>query len=344
MSSPDSTSDLEDMETLPQWTNSAILKTESSTYSKVINAQFILLNTTSTVAIVFINKVCVCETASIILSYECQLTDFSIFTDTQLAHCQITIAIWHFLCTFLVLYIATLLPFSLFSIVWVPFLQILPISIFFAAFLLLGNLSLALNTVGFYQLAKVMTTPAVVLLNYLLFRIKVSKQMLLAITAVCVGITLVSAKIALGNVLGTCVATAAFTITALYQIWIGKKITDLDISAPQLLLNQAPVSVLLLVCMAPFIDTPPAIALVRWNILWALFGSGILASLLNLSQFLIIERTSALTFNIVSNLKSVMIVSLSWWMDGIVPSLWDLVGVMLALGGAYAYSQFSARR
>jgi drug/metabolite transporter (DMT)-like permease len=330
MSSPDSTSDLEDMETLPQWTNSAILKTESSTYSKVINAQFILLNTTSTVAIVFINKVCVCETASIILSYECQLTDFSIFTDTQLAHCQITIAIWHFLCTFLVLYIATLLPFSL--------------SIFFAAFLLLGNLSLALNTVGFYQLAKVMTTPAVVLLNYLLFRIKVSKQMLLAITAVCVGITLVSAKIALGNVLGTCVATAAFTITALYQIWIGKKITDLDISAPQLLLNQAPVSVLLLVCMAPFIDTPPAIALVRWNILWALFGSGILASLLNLSQFLIIERTSALTFNIVSNLKSVMIVSLSWWMDGIVPSLWDLVGVMLALGGAYAYSQFSARR
>lgn len=220
----------------------------------------------------------------------------------------------------------------------------LPISAFFAGFLLLGNLSLAFNTVGFYQLAKVMTTPAVVLLNFLLSGIKVSKGTFLAIAAVCVGVTLVNAKLALSNMLGTAIAAAAFTVTALYQIWIGKKITDLNITAPQLLLNQAPVSVLLLACVSLFIDTPPTIILIPRNVLWTLFGSGILASLLNLSQFLIIGRTSALTFNIVSNLKTIMIVSLSWWMEGRVPGMKDLVGVGLALGGAYAYSQFSAKR
>ena len=251
---------------------------------------------------------------------------------------------WHFLCTFLVLYIATLRPFSLFPAVRLPILQMLPISAFFAGFLLLGNLSLAFNTVGFYQLAKVMTTPTVVLLNFILFGTKVSKETLFAIAAVCVGVTLVNAKLALSNMLGTTIASAAFTVTALYQIWIGKKITDLNITAPQLLLNQAPVSVLLLACVAPFVDTAPNFALIPKNVLWTLFGSGILASLLNLSQFLIIGRTSALTFNIVSNLKTIMIVSLSWWMEGRVPGPRDLVGVSLALGGAYAYSQVSAKR
>ena len=271
-------------------------------------------------------------------------THHSIFTDTQLAHCQISIAMWHFLCTFLVLYLATLRPFSLFPAVRLPILQMLPISAFFAGFLLLGNLSLAFNTVGFYQLAKVMTTPTVVLLNFILFGTKVSKETLFAIAAVCAGVTLVNAKLALSNMLGTSIAAAAFTVTALYQIWIGKKITDLNITAPQLLLNQAPVSVLLLACVAPFVDTTPNFALIPRNVLWTLFGSGILASLLNLSQFLIIGRTSALTFNIVSNLKTIMIVSLSWWMEGRVPGFRDLVGVSLALGGAYAYSQVSAKR
>ena len=272
------------------------------------------------------------------------LTYYSIFTDAQLAHCQITIAMWHFFCTFLVLYLATLPPFSPFPAVRLPFLQMLPISASFAGFLLLGNLSLALNTVGFYQLAKVMTTPTVVLLNFLLFGMKVSKETLFAIAAVCVGVTLVNAELALSNLLGTAIAGAAFSVTAFYQIWIGKKITDLNVTAQQLLLNQAPVSVFLLAVIAPFTDTVPNFTLIPTNVLWTLFGSGILASVLNLSQFLIIGRTSALTFNIVSNLKTIMIVGLSWWMEARVPGLKDLVGVALALGGGYAYSQFSAQR
>ena len=251
---------------------------------------------------------------------------------------------WHFICTFIVLYLATLHPFRLFPAIRLPLIQMLPISAFFAGFLLLGNLSLALNNVGFYQLAKVMTTPAVVLLNFVLFRKKISRDTLLAIIAVCLGVSLVNVQLALSNMLGTTIATAAFTVTALYQIWIGKKITDLKVTAPQLLLNQAPVSVLLLACVAPFIDKIPDLSLVPTNVLWTLFASGILASLLNLSQFLIIGRTSALTFNIVSNLKTIMIVSLSWWMEGRIPGLRDIMGVSLALGGAYAYSQLSIKR
>ena len=179
------------------------------------------------------------------------------FSDKQLGRCQTFIAAWHFTCTFLVLYAATRSPFKFFKPVRVPLKQMLPTSAFFVGFLVLGNISLAFNTVGFYQLAKVMTTPFVVLLNFLLFRAYVSRGTLVSIACVCVGVSLTNAQAARSNWIGAVAAAAAFTVTALYQIWIGKKIADLKVSAPQLLLNQAPISVCILIVMMPFIDTVP---------------------------------------------------------------------------------------
>ena len=248
---------------------------------------------------------------------------------------------WHFIATAVVLYVATRSPFNLFKAVRLPLWHMVPISAFFAGFLLLGNLSLSLNTVGFYQLAKVMTTPTVVLLNFILFGKTISATMLLAILSVCLGVGLTSTTLALSNVLGAFVAVSAFTVTALYQIWIGKKIAELKVSAPQLLLNQAPVSVVLLTFFVPLSDKIPDVNRLQSTVLWTLLLSGVLASLLNLSQFLIIGRTSALTFNIVSNLKNIIILSLSWYQEDHVPTLQDTFGIILAIGGAWAYAQMS---
>ena len=57
--------------------------------------------------------------------------------------------------------------------------------------------------------------------------------------------------------MGAIIAIASFTVTALYQIWIGKMVVGLDVSAPQLLLNQAMVSVPMLITIAPFFDAVP---------------------------------------------------------------------------------------
>lgn len=58
---------------------------------------------------------------------------------------------WHFTCTTIVLWMASKPPFRLFVPVRLPFLQMIPLCSFFAGFLILGNLSLAYNSVGFYQ-------------------------------------------------------------------------------------------------------------------------------------------------------------------------------------------------
>ncbi|KAH0842385.1 Solute carrier family 35 member E3 [Fonsecaea pedrosoi] len=285
-----------------------------------INVLCVLLNTVSAVAIVFANKI-----------------------DPQFRKFQIGTAAWHFTATSVLLYVATLKPFSFFKPVRLAVRDVLPLSTLFVGFLVLGNLSLALNTVSFYQLAKIMTTPTVVAINFVLFGTRLPTPLLVAIMVSCLGVALTNVAMVSSNPTGSLVAIAAFVTTAFYQIWIGKKVHELDISAPALLLNQAPISVVMLLVLLPFTDTIPDFWTVDPKILATFLFSGILAAGLNLSQFLIIGRLSALAFNVVSNAKNVIIIALGWYVAGQAPSIKDVLGVMLALGGAGAYSWLQRR-
>jgi len=67
--------------------------------------------------------------------------------------------------------------------------------------------------------------------------------------------------------------------------------------------------------------------------------SGLVAAVINLTQFLIIGSTSVLTFNVVGIIKTVLTLVLAWWIEGKVVGLGDLCGVFLAIGGSFAYTQ-----
>ncbi|KXT05528.1 hypothetical protein AC578_3710 [Pseudocercospora eumusae] len=299
---------------LPQWSTSGKAK------SRFVDGLWVAMNTIATIVIVFMNKYTL--------------------SDPQLRKSQILIAIWHFAATFLVLLLsATYRRFRLFTAIRLPILQVLPLSAFFAAFLILNNLSLANNPVGFYQLSKILTTPCVVLVNFALFRKYISQEKLIAVLVTCVGVGLVSVQSVKSNFFGTVVACAAFTTTACYQIWIGKKMEDLEVDAPQLLLNQCATAVWLLIPVSYAFDVFPDFSTIPAQTLMFLFGGGIVASFLNLSQFMIIGRTSALTFNIVSNVKMLAILALGWYSEGKVFSPVDTVGVILALAGAWQYAR-----
>ncbi|KAF2756923.1 TPT-domain-containing protein [Pseudovirgaria hyperparasitica] len=287
----------------------------------IITALCVALNALSTVGLVFLSKI--------------------VFSDEQLKHCQVGFVIWHFIVTSLVLYVSSTRLFRLFNPIRLSVRAMLPICLFFAGYVILGNLSLANNSIGTYQLAKIMTTPSVVIINFILFRKTIDRYRVGAIIAVCIGVSLTITEEARSNLVGIIFATAAFIITAFYQIWIGKKITDLDVSAPQLLMNQAPLAVLLLIPFVPFFDTMPNLSQASSNALWAVFGSGVMASMINLSQFLIISRTSALTFNIVGHVKTILILGLGWYTEKAMPSEQEIIGIVLALWGGYAYSHFS---
>lgn len=265
----------------------------------------------------------------------------------------------------------------------------MPICILFAAFLVLGNLSLTFNPVSFFQLAKILTVPTVVLFNFVLLRKTTPTAKCVAVGVACIGvgescrssggsnssrdrqliviIAMATGSSASSNLVGTAFAVASFCSTALYQITIGKMLsTPLDgeeVTAPQLLMNQTLLSSGLLVVLIPFFDTMPdwGGSLCRLGIadivrksrhadsvytgtvptqaIVTMLASGFVAAIINLTQFLIIGSTSVLAFNVVGIMKTVVTLLLAWWTEGKVVGARDAVGVLLAIGGSFAYAQ-----
>lgn len=125
-----------------------------------------------------------------------------------------------------------------------------------------------------------MTTPCVALLQYLYLGKSVTLLTIGALISLCIGVALTNTGAAGTTTLGVSIATAAFIVTAFYQVWIGKKMKDFAVSSPQLLLNQAPISVLLLAFLVPFFDTIPDVKEIPNDTLLALFLSGLAAAAL----------------------------------------------------------------
>jgi len=145
-----------------------------------------------------------------------------------------------------------------------------------------------------------MTTPCVAFFQYLFFRKTTSTLTTIALAAVCIGVALTNTGDIGTTKSGVIIASAAFIVTALYQVWISMKMEDFKVTSPQLLMNQAPIAVVMLACMAPIFDTAPDVSKIPSDTMVALILSGFAAASLNLSQFLIIGRMSALTYGVSS--------------------------------------------
>lgn len=77
---------------------------------------------------------------------------------------NMTLTFMHFVTTFACLYVCQLM--GVFKVKRVPLSSMIPLAVCFCGFVVLTNLSLENNSVGTYQVAKVMTTPCVLLIQY----------------------------------------------------------------------------------------------------------------------------------------------------------------------------------
>eukprot|EP01147_Barroeca_monosierra_P004515 gene4515-8556_t len=171
---------------------------------------FMILNYTSSISIVFLNKIA--------------------YRD---GFPSITLTMLHFILTYVGLkYSFAFVPlkicaaFGIFQVKRINVMEVLPLCLAFCGFVVFTNLSLLYNTVGFYQLAKVMTTPAIVFIHRMFYQQTYSWQILFSLADVSV------------NLLGLIFATCGIVVTAIYQIWVKTKQQDLEVSAFQLLYYQ----------------------------------------------------------------------------------------------------------
>ena len=116
----------------------------------------------------------------------------------------------------------------------IPVSRTWTLAIAFVGYVVFGNWSLDVNSVGFYQLAKILVAPAVVIIQYLLYRTQTSFRVKCAVALLCFGVAAASITDISVTVFGAFVAAGCVMVTALYQIWAGTKQKELQASSMQL--------------------------------------------------------------------------------------------------------------
>lgn len=203
-------------------------------------------------------------------------TNKAIFEDKSFKSIQISFAAFHFALTGLALYVLSQDRFAFFKPKHASITQMIPLAVAMALNVIFPNLSLAFSTVTFYQIARILLTPCVALLDYVLYRVTMPLNAGLMLVPACLGVGMVSyydsrpsddAKVKTTSSLGVIFALTGVFFSSLYTVWIAAFRRKLNMSSMQLLLNQAPVSAFLLLYFIPFVDTAPTFTQVpfsRW--------------------------------------------------------------------------------
>uniref|UniRef100_A0A3B3XHM6 Sugar phosphate transporter domain-containing protein n=1 Tax=Poecilia mexicana TaxID=48701 RepID=A0A3B3XHM6_9TELE len=165
---------------------------------------------------------------------------------------NMTLTLIHFVVTWLGLYICQKM--DIFCPKSLPVRRIMWLALSFCGFVAFTNLSLQNNSIGTYQLAKVMTTPVIILIQTTYYKKTFSTKIKLTLVPITLGVILNSYYDVRFNLLGTVFATLGVLVTSLYQVWVGAKQHELQVNSMQLLYYQAPLSSAVLLGIIPLFE------------------------------------------------------------------------------------------
>jgi len=220
----------------------------------------------------------------------------------------------------------------------------------YVGYIVLCNLNLNINPVGFYQISKIAVAPAVLVINSLFYGKHSSIRVISSICVVCLGVGLatVSDPEISSNVFGLMVGLGSVLATALYQIWAGSIQKELSLGSMQLLHQYIPLAaaqlgavVVLFEPLGIFSKQEGTIFGYEYTLgaVTAILISAVLGLLVNLSTFLVIGATSSLTYNVVGHVKTVIILTGGVVFFGDVMSGKKILGILLSMAGIVWYSQ-----
>lgn len=211
----------------------------------------------------------------------------------------------------------------------------------------LANVSLKYNSVGFYQMAKIAVTPAIVLAEFVLFRKKISTLKVLALTVVSLGVAVATVTDLQFHFFGACIAVAWIVPSAVNKIlWSNLQQQD-NWSALALMWKTTPITLFFLVMLMPSLD-PPGILSFDWNLYncTIIGGSAILGFMLQWSGALALGATSAITHVVLGQFKTCVVLLGGFVLFGSNPGLTSILGAATALVGMsfYTYLNLQSRQ
>jgi len=215
----------------------------------------------------------------------------------------------------------------------------------FCGFVVLTNLSLQFNTVGTYQLIKVMTMPCIMVIHTVAYGKSYDAKIKSTLIPITLGVLLNSYNDVKFNLLGTLIASVGVVVTSFYQVWVGSKQTEFNVNSMQLLYYQAPLSASLLIPVIPFFEPVFAEGGVfgsHWpqKTVVMVLASAMVAFSINLTIFWIIGNTSPVTYNVIGHLKFCLILTLGYFLFRDPLQSNQIVGILCTLSGVIIYTHF----
>jgi len=252
-----------------------------------------------------------------------------------------TLTAFHFTVTAAVGYISSALGYSVSK--HVPFKDLFLFSLVSNTSIVAMNLSLMLNSVGFYQIAKLSMIPSVCVLEWLLHSKTYTREVKISVFVVMIGVGVCTVTDVNVNFKGFMAAVVAVVSTSLQQIYIGALQKKHSCGSFELLSKTAPIQAAQLLVLGPYLDyvlngrnilnytyTPGAVFFILLSCALAVFC--------NVSQYVCIGRFSAVTFQVLGHMKTVCVLLLGWIIFDSVLTSKNMMGMLMAVIGMITYS------
>jgi solute carrier family 35 protein E3 len=222
--------------------------------------------------------------------------------------------------------------------------QVFPISLAFCIHIVFNNLSLQYNSVGFYQLMKVLMSPITAFIQTVWFGVPIHTSLQIALFITCCGVGLATVNDVNVNFTGTVFAVLGLLGGVFYQLWVKTKQKALNASSFQVLTYQAPQSAVIVLCITPLFDELHgprgllrALQDMDVQLAIALTLACSIAFCVNLSLFLVIGRTSPLSYQVLGHFKLVVVLLGGIFLFGGDTNPKRLLGMLVTFIGVVVY-------
>ncbi|KHG07660.1 UDP-galactose transporter 2 -like protein [Gossypium arboreum] len=222
--------------------------------------------------------------------------------------------------------------------------------VLFANFSIVGmNVSLMWNSVGFYQIAKLSMIPVSCFLEVVFDKVRYSRDTKLSILLVLLGVAVCTVTDVSVNVKGFLAAVIAVWSTALQQYYVHFLQRKHSLGSFDLLGHTAPVQAASLVLAGPFVDywlTEKKVYAYNYTTVSTFFIilSCTIAVGTNLSQFICIGRFTAVSFQVLGHMKTILVLILGFLFfgkEGL--NLHVILGMVIAVAGMIWYGNASSK-
>lgn len=258
-------------------------------------------------------------------------------------HFATTLTSWHLLVTFCSLHVA--LWMKLFEHKPFDARTVMGFGVLNGCSIGLLNLSLGFNSVGFYQMTKLAIIPCTVFLETLFFKKAFSRRIQFSLSILLLGVGIATVTDLQLNMLGSVLSLLAVLTTCIAQIMTNTIQKKYKVSSTQLLYQSSPYQALTLFIVGPFLDallTEQNVFAFNYTpqVLVFIVLSCLISVSVNFSTFLVIGKTSPVTYQVLGHLKTCLVLAFGYVLLHDPFSWRNIFGILVALVGMILYSYF----